>query len=185
MAKIPNDAKKVFEGVLFDVYHWQQELFDGSYETFEALKRKYASLCVIAVVRDKILLLREEQPILGSFTDVPGGRSEEGEKPEDGVLRELEEETGHISSNIILFDEKNPTPKIDWSVYTFIAKNCELKKQKKLDSGEKIETYLVSFDDFLKEVEKPSFRRWMLRDLIFRLKHTPGELEKFKKLLFD
>ena len=29
MKKIPNNAKRVFKGVIFDVYQWEQEVFDG------------------------------------------------------------------------------------------------------------------------------------------------------------
>ncbi len=34
---IPDHATCVFRGMLFDVYQWQQEMFDGSIETFEML----------------------------------------------------------------------------------------------------------------------------------------------------
>ncbi len=37
--KIPPNAKRVFKGIIFDVYQWQQKMFDGSKETFEMLKR--------------------------------------------------------------------------------------------------------------------------------------------------
>ena len=36
---IPANAKKVFHGVIFDVYQWEQEMFDGTKEIFEKLKR--------------------------------------------------------------------------------------------------------------------------------------------------
>ena len=32
---IPENAKKVFTGQVFDVYQWEQEMFDGSKATFE------------------------------------------------------------------------------------------------------------------------------------------------------
>ena len=36
---VPADADKVFEGVIYDVYHWDQTLYDGSKAKFEMLKR--------------------------------------------------------------------------------------------------------------------------------------------------
>lgn len=36
--KLPPQAKKVFTGQIFDVYQWEQEMYDGSFETFEMLK---------------------------------------------------------------------------------------------------------------------------------------------------
>ena len=32
--KLPEQAKKVFDGEIFDVYQWDQEMYDGSTETF-------------------------------------------------------------------------------------------------------------------------------------------------------
>jgi hypothetical protein len=36
---IPTDAKMIFKGKLFEVWQWEQKMFDGSVETFEHLKR--------------------------------------------------------------------------------------------------------------------------------------------------
>lgn len=36
---IPEQAELKFHGVIFDVYQWPQEMFDGSVETFEMLRR--------------------------------------------------------------------------------------------------------------------------------------------------
>ncbi len=36
---IPEQAELKFRGVIFDVYQWPQEMFDGSVETFEMLRR--------------------------------------------------------------------------------------------------------------------------------------------------
>ena len=46
---IPDHATCVFHGALFDVYQWQQEMFDGTYETFEMLRRP-DTIAVIAIV---------------------------------------------------------------------------------------------------------------------------------------
>ena len=61
MKKIPDHATKVFEGVLHDVYHWQQEMFDGTFETFEGIKRR-DGVTIVAVVDNKIVINEEEQP---------------------------------------------------------------------------------------------------------------------------
>lgn len=54
--KIPSEATKVFDGVIFDVYQWQQKMFDGSIETFEMLKR-VSTVGIIAIKDDKLALL--------------------------------------------------------------------------------------------------------------------------------
>lgn len=183
---IPNNAKKVFEGVLFDVYHWQQEMFDGSFQTFEAIER-LGSVQVIAVKEDKILMLKERQPYVGEFTSLVGGLIEVGETHFESAKKELLEEVNMISDNIILWETKSFGSKIYWPTYYYIAKDCNLVEYKNHDQGigEDIDVYQVSFEDFLEETQKPEFRNKFLSDMIFRIIHTHGELEKFKKLLFE
>ena len=36
---IPKDARCVFKGVIFEVWQWEQKMFDGSMATFERIKR--------------------------------------------------------------------------------------------------------------------------------------------------
>tara|TARA_Y100000031_G_C8045433_1_gene303670 strand:- start:344 stop:646 length:303 start_codon:yes stop_codon:yes gene_type:complete len=78
---LPENAKRVFKGVIFDVYQWEQEMFDGSFDTFERLKRPDTAQ-VIPVVGDKILVQVQKQPnMIKSCFSLPGGRCEEGEDP--------------------------------------------------------------------------------------------------------
>ncbi len=185
MGKLPDNAKRVFEGVIFDVYQWEQEMFDGSTQTFEAIKR-CSTVGVIAVTKDKkIIMQKEEQPFVGKFTNLPAGQMDEGESPLETAKRELLEESGYESGDFSEFYRFPLTSKLVWESTLFIAKNCRKVTGQKLDVGEKIETYLVTFEEFLDEVENDSFRDYFFRQLLFRIRHTPGELEKFKKLLFD
>jgi ADP-ribose pyrophosphatase len=185
MVRIPDNAKKVFQGILFDVYHWKQKMFDGSFETFEAVKRK-PSVQIIAITPEKkVILLREEQPHSGSFITVPGGQVERDETPDEACRKELLEELGMESSDVTLWYEQSLGSKIEWRAYYYIAKNCTRVRAPELESGERIESYEVGFDEFLEEIDKREFRNKGFSDRIFRIKHTKGELEKFKKLLFD
>ena len=53
---IPDEAEKVFNGVLFDVYQWQQEMYDGSYATFERLRR--ADTAAVICITDDDMHIR-------------------------------------------------------------------------------------------------------------------------------
>lgn len=76
---MPENAKRVFKGVVFDVYQWEQELYDGSKATFEKLKRP-DTVVVFPVLPDgKILLTEQEQPGKDPFIGGLGGRMDEGE----------------------------------------------------------------------------------------------------------
>lgn len=146
--KIPPQAKRVFKGIIFDVYHWQQKMFDGSEETFEMLKR-VNTIEVIAVKDGKICISHQSQPTKKDFYSLFGGRAEEGEEPLVTAKRELLEESGMTSENWELYKSYRPLHKIDWEIYTFIAKDCKKVAEPKLDPGEKIETMELSFDEFI------------------------------------
>lgn len=154
---LPKQAKKVFEGVIFEVYQWEQEMFDGSVETFEKLKRP-DTVIVFPIFDDgKILLTREEQPGKAPFIGAAGGRAEKGEGADETAKRELLEETGYIAKELILWKSIQPISKIEWSVYVFIARGLEKIADQKLDAGEKIEPIYVNFDEFLKIAMQPNF----------------------------
>ncbi|MES2224229.1 MAG: NUDIX hydrolase [Patescibacteria group bacterium] len=146
---IPNDAKKVFKGVLFDVYQWEQELFDGTKKTFEKIKRP-DTVVVFAVLDDgKILLTKQEQPGKDSFIGGTGGRVDDGEDALSAAKRELLEESGYEADEFILWNAQHPQSKIDRVVYTFVAKGLKKVADLDLDGGEKINGIPVNFDEFL------------------------------------
>jgi ADP-ribose pyrophosphatase len=181
--KIPEGAKKVFEGVIFDVYQWEQRMFDGSTATFEALKRPN-TVQIIPVKDSKILLAYESQPNRPSTYTFFGGRVEKGEKPINAAKRELLEETGLESEDWELFKAFEFESKIEWTIHLYIARVCKKVSEPNLDSGEKIEIKAVDFDQFLKITADESFWGQQIANDIFRLKESPKQLTEFKKKLF-
>ncbi|MEK7530994.1 MAG: NUDIX hydrolase [Patescibacteria group bacterium] len=146
---IPDNARCVFEGVIFDVYQWEQVLYDGTFATFEKAVRP-DTVVIFPVLEDgRILLIDDEQPGRGSLLGAPAGRLEAGETPEECAARELKEETGLVAKEIILFSEVHPVMKLDWCVYTFIARGCTKVSDPHLDAGEKIKEHPVSFEELI------------------------------------
>lgn len=146
---IPGNAKKVFSGVMFDVYQWEQEMYDGGVRTFEKVKRA-DTVDVISITKDgNILVLEQQQPGKETFFSLPGGRINEGEDPLEAAKRELLEETGYASDELNLWLAVQPTGKVEWAMYFFIAKNCRKISQQELDGGERISVNSVSTEEFL------------------------------------
>lgn len=184
--KIPKNAKKVFKGILFDVYHWEQKLFNGETTIFESIIRR-GSTQIICITKDKkIILFKEEQPSIGKFISIPGGQLDETDSnSEIGARRELLEETGMKADSFELFYEENFSGKIIWPTYYYIAKECEKIQEPKLDGGENIKILELNFEEFIKYTQREDFRNKQFQNKIFRIIHTKGELEKFKKKILD
>jgi len=154
---IPQDAQTVFDGIIFDVIHWQQELFDGSKTTFEVLKRDDTVLVIPVTTDKRIIVLEQEQPGKAAFTGMPGGRVDEGEDPLAAAQRELAEETGYTAADWQLWDAFQPLSKLDWAIYIFIARDAEQKSEQTLDKGERICVEDYSFEEFLQLTHSESF----------------------------
>ena len=184
MRRIPEHARRVFTGILFDVYQWEQELFDGSTTTFEAIERLPAVQIFATTEDNRIILLREEQPFVGSFVAVPGGRVERDQTPEQAARNELLEEVGVEPADLVLWQERSFTSAIRWKSYEFVARRCTQVQKPQQEPGERIEPFHVSFEELLRVAETPAFRNKDITQRLFRMRHTPGELERFRRLLF-
>lgn len=151
MGKIPDHARRVFHGKLFDVYQWEQTLYDGSTTIFEKIRR-IPSTEVIAVDGDQIIISEQEQPGKGRFLSLFGGAMHPGEPtdPLEHAKKELLEESGYIAKSWTHLETSNfPWEKLDWDNHLFVAKELEKVQEPTLDGGEKITLRRVSFDEFL------------------------------------
>ncbi len=176
---IPEHAQKVFKGILFDVYQWEQKMFDGTTATFEKLVRP-DTVVVFPVLPDgRIILTEQEQPGKLPFIGATGGRVNEGEGVLDAAKRELLEESGYEADEFILWDAQHPTSKIDWVVYTFIAKGLNKVSELNLDAGEKIVLKPTTLDDFL-EVGISSY--FSEKEIALKLMEAKMDSEKMKSL---
>lgn len=181
---IPKQAKRVFKGILFDIYQWQQKLFDGSVTTFEKIKRPGTVMVLPVTDKGKIILTEQEQPIEGKFIGALGGIVDRGEKVFAAAQRELLEESGYKAKTWILWDAVQMINKIDWPVYTFIAKDLVKVQEMTPDAGEKIKLIPVGFNQFLKLCADKKFRDTEIALKILRAKNNPTEMAKIKKQFF-
>jgi ADP-ribose pyrophosphatase len=181
--KLPSQAKKVFQGKIFDTYQWEQKLYDGTTATFEMLKRP-STIQIIPITDDSIYLSYEEQPTKPRTYTFFGGRQEPNEEPLRTAKRELLEETGLESDDWELLKTYEYQGKMDWPMYLYVAKNCKKVSDQHLDPGEKIEIKKVSFEEFLEIVSSENFWNLPVANDILRMRLDKNSLEEFKKKLF-
>jgi len=180
---IPEHAKRVFRGIIFDVYQWEQEMYDGSRTVFEKLKRPDTAIVFPVLPDGKILLTKQEQPGYKTpFIGATGGRIDEGEDVLDAAKRELLEESGYEAEEYILWDVQQPTTKIDWAVYTFIAKGLRKVAEMNLDAGEKIELFPVTLDEMIEIATGDEATRFGEKEIVLNLVEAKLNPEKYKEL---
>ncbi len=182
---MPENAQRVFQGKIFDVYQWEQELFNGSKTIFEKLKRPDTAYVIPITSLKKLILTEQTQPGGSSFIGLLGGRIEDGERPEEGAKRELLEEAGMTAESLVLLDSFQFLPKIDWAIYCFIAKDCKIVREQSLDAGEHIKLIEVSFDEFLDLVGQETFGDLEIVVKMFRISKNPILLERTRKLFLE
>jgi ADP-ribose pyrophosphatase len=134
---MPDTAKKVFTGKIFDVYQWPQTLFDGTTATFEMLRRP-DTILFLCIKDDKLVLVDEMQPGRPRFVRVPGGRVDPGEDWLSTAQRECSEELGMTFKEWRLVSVRQPVAKIEWFVAVYIASDFVEQYAPHIDAGEQI-----------------------------------------------
>ncbi|MCA9364516.1 MAG: NUDIX hydrolase [Candidatus Moranbacteria bacterium] len=177
--------KKVFDGVRFRVYQWQQEMYDGSFATFERVERFAGASVIVGSSNGEIMVQRQEQPHWNGFRySLPGGCVDIGESVEDGVKRELLEETGYAVESVQLWQKHEGTLHVRIPAYHFIGHNAQKIQEPNFGNGEKIENFWMSFDDFVLLSDEPLFRDVWMRFYLLEMRVHSEKMEEFKKLVF-
>lgn len=148
---IPPQAKRVFKGVIYDVYQWDQAMFDGTTEVFEMLKRP-DTVIIIGIKDDKVIYIEDVQPNDYHTIGFPGGRVDPDESWVDAAKREMLEETGLSFSKWKLVNVFQPISKAEWFVACYVAWEVSGTSTPHLDSGEKITVKLAPVAEACKEI---------------------------------
>jgi ADP-ribose pyrophosphatase YjhB (NUDIX family) len=154
---LPSNSKKVFHGIRWHVFQWEQEQFDGGFKTFESLKI-FDSVVIYPVIEDKFVIITEEQPHWGQkHNSIVAGGVDEGEDVYDAAKRELLEETGMKFKDLYLVNIEQRSNDVHSYTYTFVAKNLESKGATQDTNGEKTEPREVGFEELIDLARKRDF----------------------------
>ena len=175
---IPAHAKRVFTGVIFDVYQWPQQLYDGSEAIFEMLKRP-DTVTFVCIKDGKLVFITDEQPNRKAVTRLPGGRVDTGESWLAAAQRECSEELGMAFRNWRLIAVRQPVAKIEWFVATYVATDLLDEHAPHADPGEKIVPHGFTLEEAKAAVaDAPS----SLNDFVGELLASVGSVEELANL---
>lgn len=150
---VPEKAELVFKGEIFDVYQWEQKLYDDSLATFEMLKRP-DTVIIIPLVDNELIYIVDKQPPSQNKIGFPGGRVDANETWDDAAKRELLEETGLTFNNWKLIDVIQPVHKIEWFIAYYVAWDKLNEVEPDPGSGEIIEIKSGSIEEVVKLLAK-------------------------------
>lgn len=90
--------------------------------------------------------------------EFPGGVIERDEKPAEGAVRELREETGCTADELIHLGSTYPNPALQSNqVHFFLARGLHKEGDKHLDDDEFLECVAVSADEVFSGMGKPPY----------------------------
>lgn len=94
-------TETIYKGKIIDVTLDDVQLPNGKTSKRELVKHPGA-VAVIAITDEQNILMVKQfrKPLERSLVEIPAGKLEHGEAPEDSARRELEEETGYKAANL-------------------------------------------------------------------------------------
>ena len=116
-------SKQIFDGVVVKLFVDEVELPDGK-KSIREIVRHPGAVCVIPVTDEgEVIMVRQFRYAFNKvLLEVPAGKLEPNEDPLSAALRELEEESGAVASNIEYLGEIYTTVAIfDEKIHAYLA----------------------------------------------------------------
>ena len=115
---------------------------EASFFTIECAN--WVNVIPIAKQGEIVLIEQYRHGIQEIALEIPGGMIDDGEMPLETAKRELAEETGYLSDNIVKIGQSRPNPAIQNNcMHHFLATNCKLSGETNFDEHESIVTRLA------------------------------------------
>lgn len=132
------------------------QLPNGKTSSRELVKHPGA-VAIIAITEDhKLVTVEQYRKALGrSIVEIPAGKIEQGETPENTALRELEEETGYTATNLHFIQRFATSPGFaDEIIYMYVAEGLKkVESQSSLDEDEFVEVKKITLHEADKLIE--------------------------------
>lgn len=121
----------------------------------EHVKAGNASVILPITEDNKVIMIQEARTPIGKvILALPAGMIEKGEEASVAAIRELEEETGYLASDIELLREYYPSVGYsDEKISLYLATNMKKTKQR-LDDEENIKVIEVPLEELIELLDK-------------------------------
>lgn len=130
---------------------------DGTKHDFDVIGREDEHAAAMLVVTPEGQLVVTEQYRPGpemSMIELPGGIVEEGESLEEGVRREVMEETGYAPARVEYVGGYFREAYLHLKMHYFIGYDCVKKSEPSHEATEYIEIRKISIDEFIETAKR-------------------------------
>lgn len=144
------ESKEIFYGKVIHLTH-DKVLLENGHETYrEIMHHNGASVIIAFDEDDRLLMVRQFRYAIGEeVLELPAGKIDPGETPEQCAMRELIEETGYRAGKMTELGVIHPSVAYtNEAVYLFYAENLT-KEQQKLDEDEFLTVEHIDFSQAL------------------------------------
>lgn len=142
------NSQQVFSGKFLNIREDCVRLPDGSQAKREYIQHPGAAAILLLSEQNELLLVRQYHHALReTFLEIPAGKIDAGETPEQTARRELSEETGVVAQSWqFLATASACIGYSDEKIHYFLAKNITIG-QAQPDAGECLEPVWLPLDD--------------------------------------
>ena len=146
-------TEEIFDGRVVKLRVDKVELPDGKLQTREVISHPGGVGVIAMDDENNVLMVKQFRPgAKGVLLEIPAGKLEYGENPEECGRRELSEETGFIANEFSHLAKFYVTPAYcEEIINIYFARNLVPSKQH-LDEGEFLDVLKISFDELYEKV---------------------------------
>jgi ADP-ribose pyrophosphatase len=145
---------KVYQGRILDVALEQHAMPDGRQSNFEIIHHPGGAAVLPVLPDGQVLLIKQFRPAIGTMIyEIPAGRLEPNESPQECAGRELIEEVGYSASQITPLGGLWSTVGFcDEYIHLFLGQGL-IAAEQSLEPDEVIELCPMSLDEALQRVK--------------------------------
>ncbi len=151
-------SKTVYKNRLVNVrqdkYHFLPNDIIKDFTVFEL--GDWVNIIPITESGDIVTIRQYRHGVRRDTLEIPGGLiSEEDSSPMEAAVREMTEETGYMSTDVVHIGTVEPNPALQTNkCYSFLASNCCLASDQMLDPTEAIMVELVRKDEIYRLIRE-------------------------------
>lgn len=149
------ESQSIFKGPIFDVERDRFREENGVEIIRDVVRHSGGAGCLPLFGDGRIALVKQyRHPARRELLEIPAGKIEPGETPQECAARELEQEIGFCAEHLELLAEFYSTPGFcEERLYVYLATNLRLSAQN-LDQDEFVEVVYLSPAEAVRMVER-------------------------------